>query len=133
MKHINPKDWPRPSGYSNGIEAEGKLIFVAGMVGWDVEGNFPEGFVAQFTKALENTVAVLRAGDAGPEHIVRMTWFIKDLDIYRQNVAAVGQAYRKVIGKNFPVMAVVGVNDLVEREAMLEIETTAVVSRQAAL
>lgn len=128
MKHIKPKDWPRPSGYSNGIEAEGKMIFVAGMVGWDTEGNFPEGFLAQLEQVLENTVAVLRAGDAGPEHIVRMTWFIKDLDAYRQNIPAVGQIYRKVIGKNFPVMAVVGVNDLVEREAMLEIETTAVVA-----
>lgn len=127
MKHLNPKDWPRPSGYSNGIEAEGKFIFVAGMVGWDVEGNFPAGFAAQFEQALENTVAVLRAGDAGPEHIVRMTWFIKDLEVYRQNVSAVGQIYRKVIGKNFPTMTVVGVNDLVEREAVLEIETTAVV------
>lgn len=126
MKHINPSGWPRPSGYSNGIEAEGKMIFVAGMVGWDTEGKFPQGFIAQLEQALENTVAVLKAGDAGPEHIVRMTWFIKDLDAYRENIPAVGQVYRKVIGKNFPVMAVVGVNDLVERDAVLEIETTAV-------
>ena len=91
------------------------------------KGSFPEGFLAQLQQVLENTVAVLQASDAGPEHIVRMTWFVKDLDVYRQNIPAVGQIYRKVIGKNFPAMAVVGVNDLVEREAMLEIETTAVV------
>lgn len=126
MKHLNPEHWPRPSGYSNGIAAEGKLIFVAGMVGWDTEGKFPPGFLAQLEQALMNTVAVLEAGNAGPENIVRMTWFIKDLDVYRDNIPAVGQIYRKVIGKNFPVMAVVGVNDLVERDAVLEIETTAV-------
>ncbi|HET6565764.1 MAG TPA: RidA family protein [Xanthomonadales bacterium] len=126
MKHINPPDWPRPSGYSNGIVAEGKMLFVAGMVGWNTAGKFPVGFTAQLEQVLENTVAVLRAGGAGPEHIVRMTWFVKDLEAYRQNLPAVGQIYRKVIGKNFPVMAVVGVNDLVERDALLEIETTAV-------
>jgi enamine deaminase RidA (YjgF/YER057c/UK114 family) len=125
MKHINPQTWPRPSGYSNGIEAEGKMLFVAGMVGWDTEGVFPEGFAAQLQQVLENTVAVLEAGGAGPEHIVRMTWFVKDLEVYRQNLPVVGQIYREVIGKNFPVMAVVGVNDLVERDALLEIETTA--------
>lgn len=126
MKHLNPKDWPRPSGYSNGIEAEGKMIFVAGMVGWDTEGKFPQGFLAQLEQTLNNTVAVLAAGSAGPEHIVRMTWFVKDLDVYRDNIPAIGQIYRKIIGKYFPVMAVVGVNDLVERDAILEIETTAV-------
>jgi enamine deaminase RidA (YjgF/YER057c/UK114 family) len=126
VKPINPPNWPRPSGYSNGIEAEGKMIFVAGMVGWDTQGIFPQGFPAQLEQVLENTVAVLQAGGAGPEHIVRMTWFVKDLDGYRESLPAVGEIYRRVIGKNFPVMAVVGVNDLVERDALLEIETTAV-------
>lgn len=127
MKQINPETWPRPSGYSNGIEAEGKTIFVAGMVGWDTKGIFPEGFMAQLEQVLENTVAVLSAGGADPSHVVRMTWFVKDLDAYRANLSAVGQLYRKIMGKNFPVMAVVGVNDLVERDALLEIETTAVI------
>lgn len=126
MKHLLPEGWPRPSGYSNGIAAEGELIFVAGMVGWDASGRFPEGFVAQLEQALENTVAVLKAGGADASHIVRMTWFVKGLDAYRENLAHIGPTYRKVIGKNFPVMAVVGVSDLVEREALLEIETTAV-------
>ncbi len=125
MKPINPPSWPRPSGYSNGIVAEGKMIFVAGMIGWDENGDFAEGFAAQLEQTLENTVAVLAAGGADPSNIVRMTWFVKDLDAYRNNLPAVGQIYRKVIGKNFPVMAVVGVNDLVEHEALLEIETTA--------
>jgi enamine deaminase RidA (YjgF/YER057c/UK114 family) len=126
MKHINPPAWPRPSGYSNGVIAEGKMLFVAGMVGWDANGVFAEGFTAQLEQILENTVAVLAAGDADPTHIVRMTWFVKDLDAYRNNIPAIGQIYRKVIGKNFPVMAVVGVNDLVEPKALLEIETTAI-------
>jgi len=126
MKHINPPDWPRPSGYSNGIVAEGKMLFVAGMVGWDANGVFAEGFTAQLEQILENTVAVLAAGGADPSHIVRMTWFVKDLDAYRNNIPAIGQIYRKVIGKNFPVMAVIGVSDLVEPDALLEIETTAV-------
>lgn len=126
MKHINPPTWPRPSGYSNGIVAEGRMLFVAGMVGWDEHGVFAKGFTAQLEQVLQNTVDVLAAGGADPSQIVRMTWFVKDLDAYRNNLPAVGQIYRKVIGKNFPVMAVVGVSDLVEREALLEIETTAV-------
>jgi enamine deaminase RidA (YjgF/YER057c/UK114 family) len=127
VKHINPASWPRPSGYSNGIEAEGKMIFLAGMVGWDSNGVFAEGFTAQLEQILQNIVDVLEAGGADASNIVRMTWFVKDLDAYRNNLPAVGQIYRKIIGKNFPVMAVVGVNDLVERDALLEIETTAMI------
>ncbi len=102
------------------------MVFVAGMVGWDASGVFAEGFTAQLEQILKNTVAVLAAGGADPSHIVRMTWFVKDLDAYRNNIPAIGQIYHAVIGKNFPVMAVVGVNDLVEPDALLEIETTAV-------
>ncbi len=127
MKHLLPAGWPRPSGYSNGILASGKQVFVAGMVGWDENGNFADGIVAQFEKVLENTVAVLKEAGAGPEHIVRMTWFVKDLDEYRENLLAVGVVYRNIIGKNFPAMAVIGITDLVEPEALIEIETTAVI------
>ena len=127
MRHLNPKGWPQPKGSSNGIVAEGRFVFVAGMIGWDEEERFADGFVAQFEKVLENTVAVLTEAGAGPQHIVRMTWFVKDLDAYRDSLAGVGQAYRRIIGRNFPTMAVIGVNDLVESEALLEIETTAVV------
>ena len=127
MKHLLPAGWPRPRGYSNGILAEGRQVFVAGMVGWDQHGRFADGLVNQFRQVLENTVAVLQEGGATPADIVRMTWYIKDLDDYRKNLAGVGEAYRDVIGKNFPAMAVVGVSDLVEPDALLEIETTAVI------
>lgn len=127
MRQLNPAGWPRPKGYANGIEAKGKMVFVAGMIGWDTEGNFPDGLVAQFAKTLENTVAVLAEAGAGPEHVVRMTWYVKDLQVYRENLIGIGAAYRDILGKNFPVMAVIGVNDLVEEEALIEIETTAVV------
>ncbi len=127
MKHLNPKGWPRPRGYANGIEAEGRFVFVAGMIGWDANGHFADGFVGQFEQILENTVAVLAEAGARPEHIVRMTWYVKDLDAYRASLDGVGRAYRRVLGRNFPTMAVIGVSDLVEPAALLEIETTAVV------
>jgi enamine deaminase RidA (YjgF/YER057c/UK114 family) len=129
MRHLLPEGWPRPSGYSNGIEAEGTQVFVAGMIGWNSSGKFPDGFAAQLRVTLENTLAVLAEAGAGPEHVVRMTWYVKDLDQYRENLREVGAVYRDVMGKNFPAMAVVGVNDLVEPEALLEIESTAVVRR----
>jgi len=129
MRYLLPEGWPRPSGYSNGIEAEGTQVFVAGMIGWNASGEFPEGFAAQLRVTLENTLAVLAEAGAGPEHVVRMTWYVKDLDRYRENLREVGAVYRDVMGKNFPAMAVVGVNDLVEPEALLEIESTAVVRR----
>ena len=129
MKHLLPEGWPRPSGYSNGIEADGRQVYVAGMIGWDQSGQFPDGFAAQLVQALNNTIAVLREADAGPEHVVRMTWYVTDLDAYRDNLAEIGSAWRELMGKNFPVMAVVGVTGLVEPAALIEIETTAVVTR----
>ncbi len=127
MKYLLPEGWARPSGYSNGVRAQGSQVFVAGMVGWDEDHRFADGLVAQFEKVLENTLAVLAEGGAGPEHMVRMTWYVKGLDVYRDNLSEIGKAYRKVMGKNFPAMAVVGVEDLVARDALIEIETTAVV------
>lgn len=129
MRHLLPEGWPRPSGYSNGIAAEGTHVFVAGMIGWNASGEFPEGIAAQLRVTLENTLAVLAEAGAGPEHVVRMTWYVKDLDQYRENLREVGAVYRDVMGKNFPAMAVVGVNDLVEPAALLEIESTAVFRR----
>ncbi len=133
MKHLLPPGWPRPAGYSNGVMAEGTSVYVAGMVGWNESGEFAQGFVAQFEQVLKNTVAVLGEAGATPADIVRMTWYIKDLDSYRDNLPAVGQRYQEIIGKNFPAMAVVGVADLVARQALLEIETTAVVPGSASL
>ncbi len=128
MKQLNPPGWNRPKGYSNGIAAEGRFVFVAGMVGWNAQENFESNdFVDQFRKALENTVAVLNEGGAAPEHICRMTMYFTDKQEYLSRLSEVGQAYRDVIGKNFPTMAAVQVVALMEDEAKVEIETTAIV------
>ena len=124
---LNPPGWPQPKGYANGIKACGEMVFVGGMIGWDVHGKLPQGFVAQTRQLLENIVAVLKEGGAGPEHIVRMTWYVVDIDEYRNSLPELGKVYREVIGRNFPAMALVQVISLVERDARLEIETTAVV------
>lgn len=130
MKHLLPPGWPRPKGYSNGLLVDGRFIFVAGMIGWDEHGRFPDGFVGQLAQVLKNTAAVLAEGGAGPEDIVRMTWFVKGLDLYRENLSEIGRVYLDTIGKNFPATAVVGVSDLVEQEALVEIETTAILAAE---
>ncbi len=128
MKALTPPGWNRPKGSSNGIAAEGRFVFVAGMVGWTAEEKFvSDDFVDQFRLALENTVAVLGEGGAGPEHICRMTMYFTDKQEYLSRLSEVGQAYRDVIGKNFPTMAAVQVVALMEDRAKVEIETTAVV------
>ena len=129
MKHLLPAGWPEPRGYANGIEAEGRQVFVAGMIGWDEQGRFADGFAGQLKKTLENTLAVLAEANAGPGDVVRMTWYVTDLDAYRDNLREIGAAYRDVMGKNFPAMAVIGVVDLVDQGALIEIETTAVIPR----
>lgn len=129
MKHLLPEGWPRPSGYSNGIQADGEQVFVAGMIGWNEAEEVADGFVAQLALALENTVAVLAEAGAGPEHVVRMTWYVKGLDAYREKLPEVGRTYREIMGKNFPAMTVIGVVDLVDSEALIEIETTAVIPK----
>jgi enamine deaminase RidA (YjgF/YER057c/UK114 family) len=127
MKILNPSSWNRPSGYSNGVAAKGEMVFVSGTIGWDQEGRLPSGFAAQMAQLLDNTVAILAEAGAGPEHIVRMTWYVTDLDAYRSSLREVGAVYREKIGKNFPTMAVIGVSGLVESDALVEIETTAVI------
>lgn len=124
---LQPSGWPAPRGYANGIKARGETVFVGGMVGWDRNGKFPTGFVAQAKQALENIAAVLTEGGALPEHVVRMTWYVCDIDEYTAALPSLGPAYRAVMGKHFPTMALVEINRLVEPEARLEIETTAVV------
>jgi enamine deaminase RidA (YjgF/YER057c/UK114 family) len=123
---LQPAGWPRPQGYANGIKARGDMIFVGGMVGWDKQQRFVAGFAAQARQALENIVAVLAEGGATPEHIVRMTWYVRDIDEYLGARKELGAAYRAVIGNHFPAMALVEVTRLVESEARLEIEATAV-------
>lgn len=127
MKTLLPDGWPQPRGYSNGIQADGEQVFVAGMIGWNEAGQVADGFVDQVELALRNVVAVLAEAGAGPEHVVRMTWYVKDLEEYRARLKEVGKAYRSVMGKHFPAMSVVGVADLVETGAVVEIETTAVI------
>ncbi|HEY1223897.1 MAG TPA: RidA family protein [Brevundimonas sp.] len=123
-----PEGWPRPKGYSNGIEASGRLVFVAGQIGWTPDGVFPDGFAAQFRQTIENTLAVLTEAGAGPEHIVRMTWFVVDKREYLASLRDIGAAWRELIGPHYPAMAVVEVKGLVEDAARLEIETTAVLA-----
>lgn len=128
MRLLNPPGWPRPKGYSNGIAAEGRFVFVAGMVGWTPDEVFEtDDFVGQFRQALVNTVAVLGEGGAGPEHVCRMTMYFVDKQEYLASLRAVGEAWREVMGKTFPTMAAVQVVALMEDRARLEIETTAVV------
>ena len=123
---LQPASWPRPRGYANGIVATGQTIFLAGQVGWDTQGRFAEGLANQVGQALSNVVALLAEAGAEPRHLVRLTWFVTDLRAYRENQAAIGAAYRQVIGKHFPTMSVIGVTQLVEPEALVEIEATAV-------
>ncbi|HYE45368.1 MAG TPA: RidA family protein [Caulobacter sp.] len=122
-----PDGWPRPKGYSNGVAAEGRMVFVAGQVGWDETGAFPDGFAAQVRQVLANTLAVLAEAQAGPEHIVRMTWYVVDKTEYLASLREIGAAWRELIGPHYPAMAVVEVKGLVEDAARVEIETTAVV------
>ena len=128
--HLLPEGWPRPKGYANGVLAEGgKTIFIGGQIGWNSNCEFEtDDFVEQVAQALANVKAVLAAADAGPEHMVRMTWYITDKKAYTDNQREIGQAYREVMGKHFPAMSVVQVVALVEDAAKVEIEVTAVIN-----
>lgn len=128
MKTLLPPGWPRPSGFSNGISARGRTIFTAGIIGWDETGAIVAPDLAgQLRQILFNTLAILAEDGAGPEHIVRMTWYVVDIDEYRLGLAEIGIAYKEMIGRHFPAMAVVEVGALVEPLARIEIETTAMV------
>jgi enamine deaminase RidA (YjgF/YER057c/UK114 family) len=130
MRTLQPEGWPRPRGYSNGIEAEGRMVFVAGQIGWDAEEKFRSSdFGDQFRQTLLNTLAVLKEAAAGPEHVVRMTWFVTSRDEYMASLSELGAAWKELMGRNYPTMAVIIVAGLVEREAKIEIETTAVIPR----
>lgn len=128
MQFLNPPDWPRPKGYSNGVSARGRMVFTAGVIGWDEREEIRSDRLAdQVRQALDNVVAVLRAGNAGPEHVVRMTWYVTDAEEYSASLKEIGAAYRAVMGAHYPAMAVVQVVRLVEPRAKVEIEATAVV------
>lgn len=126
-KILQPEGWARPKGYSNGMSASGESIFVAGQIGWNKDCEFEsDDFVDQCRMALQNIVDVLNVAGAGPEHITRMTWYVTDKHEYLSRGADLGQAYREIIGKNFPVMSAVQVVALMEDRAQVEIEVTAV-------
>jgi enamine deaminase RidA (YjgF/YER057c/UK114 family) len=123
-----PPGWPRPKGYSNGVAASGRQVFIAGMIGWDAEGRFPsDDFAEQARLALQNIVAVLREAGAKPEHIVRMTWYVTDKREYLAAGKAIGQAFREIIGSYNAAMTAVEVKALIEDRAKVEIEATAVI------
>jgi len=125
---LQPPQWSRPRGYSNGIIASGRQIFIAGQIGWDAHGRFAsERLADQVRQALENICTVLAQAQAGPEHIVRLTWYVTSRNEYRAELADIGAAYRAVMGKNFPAMSVVQVVALMELQAKVEIEATAVI------
>lgn len=127
MRTLNPPEWAPPKGYANGIAARGTLIFVAGQVGWNAAGTFEsDDLVDQTRQALKNVVAVLREAGAGPEHLVRMTWYLVDKNDYLARQRALGLAYREIIGRHYPAMSAVQVAGLIEDRALVEIECTAV-------
>ena len=127
MDFLQPPGWARPRGYANGVAASGRSVHVSGMIGWDGQGVFhTDDFAGQVRQTLENVVAVLAEAGAGPEHIVRMTWYVLDKQEYLAAHKEVGQAYRDVIGRHFPAMTAVQVAGLIEERARVEIEVTAV-------
>lgn len=128
MRILHPPSWVRPKGYAHGVAARGTWVFVAGMVGWNEEGEFEDtDFVGQARRALRNIVEVLQEAGARPEHLVRLTWYVTDKEEYLGCLEDLGRAYREVIGRHFPAMSVVEVKGLIEPGAKVEIEATAVV------
>jgi enamine deaminase RidA (YjgF/YER057c/UK114 family) len=128
IKHLQPPGWLPAKGYANGIAARGTQVFVGGQIGWNAQQQFEsDDFIAQTSQALRNIAEVLREAGAGPEHMVRMTWYVTDRDEYTRRLRDLGVAYREVMGKNFPAMTCVQVAALVEPRAQVEIEVTAVV------
>jgi enamine deaminase RidA (YjgF/YER057c/UK114 family) len=128
MQTLQPPGWARPKGFSNGIACRGNLVFIAGQIGWTGQGEWKErSFAGQFRQALANILDVLKEAKGGPQHIVRLTWYVLDKQEYLASLAEVGAAYRELMGRHYPTMAVVQVSGLVEDEARLEIEATAVI------
>ena len=125
---LQPPGWPRARGYSNGMVASGRTVYVGGMVGWNEKEQFETNdFAGQFRQVLLNIVAILKEAEARPEHIVRMTWYIGDKKEYNSALKQIGETYREIIGRHYPVMAVIEVSGFIEDGAKLEIETTAVI------
>ena len=127
MTFLQPPGWTAPKGYANGIAARGTTIFVGGQIGWNAQQQFEsDDFIAQTAQTLRNIAQVLQEAGAGPEHMVRMTWYITDRDEYNARLSELGPVYRHAMGRNFPAMTCVQVAALVEKRAKVEIEVTAV-------
>ena len=125
---LQPSEWSRPRGYANGVAARGRMIFVAGQIGWDINAQFAsDSLTDQVKQALRNIVRVLKEGGAEPRHLVRLTWYVVSREAYLREAREIGAVYREVLGKHFPAMSVVEVKGLVEARALVEIEATAVV------
>ena len=125
---LNPKDWKPAKGYANGVAASGRMLFLGGLIGWNGDQQFEtDDFIGQVAQTLRNIVAVLAEGGAGPEHLVRLTWYVTDKREYLARLHELGAVYREILGRNFPAMALVQVVALVEDRAKVEIEATAVV------
>lgn len=126
---LQPAGWPAPKGYANGMAADGRLVVTGGVIGWDNQGHLAAGFVTQVRQTLSNISAILAEGGARPDHLVRLTWYVVDIEEYLANLKPMGQAYREIFGAHYPAMALVQVVRLVEKAARVEIEATAVVPR----
>lgn len=126
---LQPSGWPMPKGYANGMAAEGRIVVTGGVIGWNAEERLADGFVAQVAQTLSNIAAILAEAGAGPEHLVRLTWYVVDVDEYLTNLKELGRIYRAVFGAHYPAMALVQVVRLVEKAARVEIEATAVIPR----
>lgn len=126
---LQPSGWPMPKGYANGMMAEGRIIVTGGVIGWDAREQLADGFIGQVRQVLVNIAAILQEGGAGPQHLVRLTWYVVDIEEYLANLRALGGIYREIFGAHYPAMALVQVVRLVEKAAVVEIEATAVVPR----
>jgi enamine deaminase RidA (YjgF/YER057c/UK114 family) len=126
---LQPSGWPMPKGYANGMAAEGRIVVTGGVIGWDAEERLADGFVAQVRQTLSNIAEILAEAGARPEHLVRLTWYVVDIEEYLANLKTLGRIYRENFGAHYPAMALVQVVRLVEKAARVEIEATAVVPR----
>jgi len=126
---LQPSGWPAPKGYANGMAADGRFVLTGGVIGWDAQGNLAADFIGQVRQTLSNIAAILAEGGARPEHLVRLTWYVVDMEEYLASLKTLGLIYREIFGAHYPAMALVQVVRLVERSARVEIEATAVVPR----
>jgi enamine deaminase RidA (YjgF/YER057c/UK114 family) len=128
---LQPAHWPRPKGYANGVLGTGTFALLSGQIGWDADGRFVDGLVAQTAQALRNILAVLAEAGGRPEHIAQMTWYVVDMAGYRASQKEIGAVWRETMGRHYPAMSVVGVASLVEVQALIEIEAVAILSAAA--